>query len=76
MEEVQRNRDLEAMAEMAVDWGAGAVTVSHVVGACRCPRRTANEIVRRPRDKACLLAAFDLGVERARRAISELSGAK
>lgn len=64
MEEVQRTRILEAMAEMAVDWGAGAVTVSHVVARAGVSRRTFYELF--ADREACLLAAFDLGVERAR----------
>ncbi len=64
MEEGQRTRILEAMAEMAVDWGAGAVTVSHVVAHAGVSRRTFYELF--PDREACMLAAFDLGVERAR----------
>jgi AcrR family transcriptional regulator len=64
VEEVQRTRILEAMAEMAVDMGAGTVTVSHVVAHAGVSRRTFYELF--PDREACLLAAFDLGVERAR----------
>ncbi|HEY3866233.1 MAG TPA: TetR/AcrR family transcriptional regulator [Solirubrobacteraceae bacterium] len=64
MEEVQRTRILEGMAEMAVEWGAGAVTVSHVVAHAGVSRRTFYELF--GDREACLLAAFDLGVERAR----------
>jgi AcrR family transcriptional regulator len=64
VEEVQRTRILEAMAEMAVDLGAGAVTVSHVVAHAGVSRRTFYELF--SDREACLLAAFDLGVERAR----------
>ena len=64
MEEVQRTRILEAMAEMAVDLGAGAVTVSHVVARAGVSRRTFYELF--GDREACLLAAFNLGVERAR----------
>jgi AcrR family transcriptional regulator len=64
VEEVQRTRILEAMAEMAIDWGAGAVTVSHVVAHAGVSRRTFYELF--PDREACLLAAFDLGVARAR----------
>jgi AcrR family transcriptional regulator len=64
VEEVQRTRILEAMAEMAVDLGAGAVTVSHVVAHAGVSRRTFYELF--PDREACLLATFDLGVERAR----------
>jgi AcrR family transcriptional regulator len=64
VEEVQRTRILEAMAEMAVDLGAGAVTVSHVVARAGVSRRTFYELF--GDREACLLAAFNLGVERAR----------
>jgi AcrR family transcriptional regulator len=64
VEEVQRTRILEAMAEMTVEWGAGAVTVSHVVARAGVSRRTFYELF--ADREACLLAAFDLGVERAR----------
>jgi AcrR family transcriptional regulator len=63
VEEVQRTRILEAMAEMAVDLGAGAVTVSHVVARAGVSRRTFYELF--GDREACLLAAFNLGVERA-----------
>jgi AcrR family transcriptional regulator len=64
VEEVQRTRILEAIAEMAVELGAGAVTVSHIVAHAGVSRRTFYELF--PDREACLLAAFDLGVERAR----------
>jgi AcrR family transcriptional regulator/DNA-binding MarR family transcriptional regulator len=64
VEEVQRTRILEAMAEMTVEWGAGAVTVSHVVARAGVSRRTFYELF--ADREACLLATFDLGVERAR----------
>jgi AcrR family transcriptional regulator/DNA-binding MarR family transcriptional regulator len=64
VEEVQRTRILEAMAEMTVEWGAGAVTVSHVVARAGVSRRTFYELF--GDREACLLAAFDLGVARAR----------
>jgi AcrR family transcriptional regulator len=64
VEEVQRTRILEAMAEMAVDLGTGAVTVSHVVAQAGVSRRTFYELF--PDREACLLATFDLGVARAR----------
>ncbi len=63
VEEVQRTRILEAMAEMAADMGVGAVTVSHVVAHAGVSRRTFYELF--PDREACLLAAFNLGVERA-----------
>jgi AcrR family transcriptional regulator len=64
VEEMQRTRILDAMAEMAVEFGAGAVTVSHVVERAGVSRRTFYELY--PDREACLLAAFNLGVERAR----------
>lgn len=74
MEEVQRTRILEAMAEMAVDLGAGAVTVSHVVAQAGVSRRTFYELF--PDREACLLAAFNLGVERARARIEPVYDAE
>jgi AcrR family transcriptional regulator len=64
VEEVQRTRILEAMAEMAIELGVGAVTVSHVVAQAGVSRRTFYELF--GDREACLLAALDLGVERAR----------
>src|SRR5277367_3205509 len=52
------------MAEMAVNLGAGAVTVSHVFARAGVSRRTFYELF--GDREACLLAAFNLGVERAR----------
>ena len=74
MEEVQRTRILEAMAEMTVEWGAGAVTVSHVVARAGVSRRTFYELF--GDREACLLAAFNLGVERARARIEPAYGAE
>ena len=74
MEEVQRTRILEAMAEMAVDMGAGPVTVSHVVAHAGVSRRTFYELY--PDREACLLAAFNLGVERARARIEPVYNAE
>ncbi len=74
MEEVQRTRILEAMAEMAVGMGAGAVTVSHVVAHAGVSRRTFYEIF--PDREACLLAAFNMGVERARARIEPVYNAE
>jgi AcrR family transcriptional regulator/DNA-binding MarR family transcriptional regulator len=65
VEEVQqRTRILEAMAETAVELGVGAVTVAHVVAHAGVSRRTFYELF--GDREACLLAAFNLGVERAR----------
>jgi AcrR family transcriptional regulator len=74
VEEGQRTRILEAMAEMAVDLGAGAVTVSHVVAHAGVSRRTFYELF--ADREACLLAAFDLGVERARARIEPVYNAE
>jgi AcrR family transcriptional regulator len=74
VEEVQRTRILEAMAEMAVELGAGAVTVSHVVARAGVSRRTFYELF--GDREACLLAAFDLGVARARARIEPAYGAE
>jgi AcrR family transcriptional regulator len=74
VEEVQRTRILEAMAEMAVDLGAGAVTVSHVVAHAGVSRRTFYELF--PDREACLLATFNLGVERARARIEPVYSAE
>ena len=58
------------MAEMAVLWGAGTVTVSHVVARAGVSRRTFYELF--GDREACLLAAFDLGVARARARVQPL----
>ena len=52
------------MAAVTAEWGAGAVTVSHVVARAGVSRRTFYELF--ADREACLLAAFELGVERAR----------
>jgi AcrR family transcriptional regulator/DNA-binding MarR family transcriptional regulator len=65
VEERQRTGILEALAEELSerDGAAGTVTVTHVIARAGVSRRTFYELfVDR---EACLLAAFDLGVERA-----------
>jgi AcrR family transcriptional regulator len=65
VEERQRTRILEALAEEVVerDGGSGTVTVTHIIARAGVSRRTFYELfIDR---EACLLAAFDLGVERA-----------
>jgi AcrR family transcriptional regulator len=67
VEESQRTRILEALAEelaeRGTDAGAGAVTVTHIVARAGVSRRAFYELfVDR---EACLLAALNLGVERA-----------
>lgn len=65
MEEVQRIRILEAMAEVMSERGAGGATVAlaDVIGRAGVSSGAFHEaFVDR---EACLLAAFDLGVERA-----------
>ena len=65
MEERQRTRILEALAEELSerDGGTSVVTVTHIIARAGVSRRTFYELfVDR---EACLLAAFDLAVERA-----------
>jgi AcrR family transcriptional regulator len=65
VEERQRTRILEALAEELSerDGATGAVTVTHVIARAGVSRRAFYELfVDR---EACLLAAFELGVERA-----------
>ena len=70
MEEVQRTRILEAMAEAMSDRGAGGatVTLADVIERAGVSSGAFHEaFVDR---EACLLAAFDLGVQRARMRLS------
>jgi AcrR family transcriptional regulator len=65
VEERQRTRILEALADEVAerDGPVGAVTVTHIIARAGVSRRTFYELfVDR---EACLLAALDLGVERA-----------
>lgn len=67
MEEIQRTRILEAIAELTAERGAGegaaAVTIAHIVERAGVSRATFYELF--ADREACLVAAFDLGVERA-----------
>ena len=61
--EIQRARMIAALIEVAVEHGAGGVTVAHVVARSGVSRRTFYELFEDRDD--CFLAAFDLAVERA-----------
>ena len=68
VEEVQRTRILEAMAEAMAERGAGgggAVTVADVIARSGVSSAAFHEAF--ADREACLLAAFDLGVQRARK---------
>ncbi len=69
MEEVQRTRILEAMAEAMAERGAGGatVTVPDVLRRSGVSSGAFHEAF--PDREACLLAAFDLGVRRARNGV-------
>jgi AcrR family transcriptional regulator len=69
VEEVQRTKILEAMAEAIAERGVGgvAVTVGDVIARSGVSNGVFYEAF--PDREACLLAAFDLGVLRARKAI-------
>lgn len=67
MEEIQRTRILEAIAKLTAERGAGegaaTVTIAHIVERAGVSRATFYELF--ADREACLVAAFDLGVERA-----------
>jgi AcrR family transcriptional regulator len=67
VEEIQRTRILQAIAELTAERGAGegaaAVTIAHIVERAGVSRATFYELF--ADREACLVAAFDLGVERA-----------
>jgi len=63
VEEVQRTRILEAMAEVMAERGASTVTVAEVIARSGISSAVFGELF--ADREACLLAAFDLGVERA-----------
>ena len=69
MEEVQRTRILEAMAEAMAERGAAGstVTVADVIARAGVSSTAFHEEL--PDRDACLLAAFELGVERASRGV-------
>jgi AcrR family transcriptional regulator len=61
--EIQRQRILGAMAQVAAERGAANVTVAHIVARAGISRRTFYELFEDR--EACLLAALDEAVERA-----------
>lgn len=61
--DIQRMRMITAMAEIARERGVGGTTVAHIVARSGVSRRTFYELFRDRED--CLLAAFDLAVQRA-----------
>jgi AcrR family transcriptional regulator/DNA-binding MarR family transcriptional regulator len=63
--EIQRLRILAAMAEVASERGAGAVTVAHVVARAGVSRRTFYDLFEDREE--CFLAAFELALARAGR---------
>jgi AcrR family transcriptional regulator len=65
--EIQRQRLLAGMAEVAGERGVGAVTVAHIVGRSGVSRRTFYELFSDRED--CLLAALDQAIERAGAAV-------
>ena len=69
MEEVQRTRILEAMAEAMAERGAAGSTVAVADAIARSGVSSAAFHEEFPDRDACLLAAFDLGVERAGRGV-------
>jgi AcrR family transcriptional regulator len=67
--EIQRLRLLAAMAEVASERGAGAVTVAHVVARAGVSRRTFYDLFEDREE--CFLVAFDEAVERVSGAVLE-----
>ncbi|HTA15864.1 MAG TPA: TetR/AcrR family transcriptional regulator [Solirubrobacteraceae bacterium] len=67
--EIQRARILAAMVEECGERGAGNVTVAHVVERAGVSRRTFYELFADRED--CFLAAFDEGIARASRCVSD-----
>jgi AcrR family transcriptional regulator len=67
--EIQRARILAAMVEVSAERGAGNVTVAHIVDRAGVSRRTFYELY--SDREACFLDAFDEGVARAGRYVSE-----
>jgi AcrR family transcriptional regulator len=61
--EIQRQRLLAGMAEVAAEHGVGAVTVAHIVARSGVSRRTFYELFSDRED--CLLAALDQAIARA-----------
>jgi AcrR family transcriptional regulator len=67
--EIQRLRILAAIAEVASERGAGAVTVAHVVARAGVSRRTFYDLFEDREE--CFLAAFDEAIEQASRPVIE-----
>jgi AcrR family transcriptional regulator len=65
--EIQRQRLLAAMAEVAAEHGAGSVTVAHIVAASGVSRRTFYELFSDREE--CTLAALDQAIARATAAV-------
>lgn len=65
--EIQRQRLLVGMAEVAAERGVGTVTVAHIVARSGVSRRTFYELFSDRED--CLLAALDQALERASAAV-------
>ncbi|HEV3070552.1 MAG TPA: TetR family transcriptional regulator [Solirubrobacteraceae bacterium] len=65
--EIQRQRLLAGMAQVAAERGVGSVTVAHIVGRSGVSRRTFYELFSDRED--CLLAALDQAIGRASAAV-------
>ncbi len=65
--EIQRQRLLSGMAQVAAERGAGTVTVAHIVARSGVSRRTFYELFSDRED--CLLAALDQAIARAGEAV-------
>ncbi len=65
--EIQRQRILAAMADVAAERGAGAVTVAHIVARSSVSRRTFYELFSDREE--CLLAALDRAIAEATAAV-------
>ena len=65
--EIQRQRLLAGMAEVAAEHGAGSVTVAHIVAASGVSRRTFYELFSDREE--CTLAALDQAIARATQAV-------
>ena len=70
--EIQRMRILGAMADVASERGAGAVTVAHVVARAGVSRRTFYDLFADREE--CFLAAFEEAIGRASRLVLEAYG--
>jgi AcrR family transcriptional regulator len=63
LEETQRTKILEATAALVAERGVAALTQGHIIARAHVPRRVYRECF--DGREECLVAAFDLGVERA-----------